>query len=123
MPLGSLPRRRRVAFPVWISFATAAGLSCSAPDGSGLYEPFLAGGAGSGGDVAGAGSGGGGSSAGVAAESSAAGLDGECQGVNLPLAGAAGAGEAGEGGTSAPAAGSLDAGAERDAAPDPPECE
>jgi hypothetical protein len=126
MPFGPFRRRRRVAFPVWITFATAAGLSCSAPDGSGLYEPFLGGGGGSGGG-AGAGSGSGGSSAGVAAGGSTAGRNSEGQGGNLPLAGAAGAGEpggGGEAGSSAPDAGSLDAGGERDAGPpDPPECE
>jgi Lectin C-type domain len=129
MPLGSLSRRRgRVAFPTWITFATAAGLSCSAPDGRGLFEPFSAGGAESGG---GAGSSSAGSSAGVGAGGSAAGFGGEGQGGNLPLAGAAGtggssaAGERGDAGASAPDAGSLDAGGEPDAGPsDPPDtCE
>lgn len=124
MPLGSLsPRRGRVTFPVWIALATAAGLSCSAPDGSGLYEPFAAGAAGSGG--AGAGSGSGGSSAGVAAGGSAAGLGGEGQGGNLPLAGAAGRGGSSAGGgagASALDAGALDAGDPTDAgSAEPPE--
>lgn len=127
MPLGSLSRRRgRVAFQVWVAFATAAGLSCSAPDGSGLYEPYTAGSAGSGG--AGAGSGGGNGAAGVGG-GGAPGPGGEGQGGNLPLAGAAGtggsnvSGAAGAAGASASDAGPPDAGGEPDAGPpEPPDC-
>jgi hypothetical protein len=129
MPLGSLSRRRgRVAVPVWIAVATTAWLSCSAPDGSGLFGPSdPAGGAGSGGMGAGSGSGG---AAGFAAGGSAAGRGGgrggEGQGGDLPLAGASGTGGSnvsggGDGGASAPDGGTSDAGVEPDAGPpDPP---
>jgi hypothetical protein len=128
MPLGPLSRRRgRVVFPIWIVFATAVGLSCSAPDGSGLYEPLTAGRAGSG---AVAGSGSGGSSAGAGAGGSPTDVGGgEGQGGNLSLAGAAGAGGAigagASGGTDAsvPDAGSFDAGALDAGLPDPSDCE
>jgi hypothetical protein len=130
MPLGSFSRRRgRVAFPLWIALATSAWLSCSAPDGSGLYEPYGSSGAGSGGAGAGAaGSGGSGSSSGgAAAGGNSAGVGGEGPGGNLPLAGAAGAGGSSFAGTASDAgvslfdAGSFDAGPEPDAGPpDPP---
>ncbi|HTV24480.1 MAG TPA: hypothetical protein VMG12_37575, partial [Polyangiaceae bacterium] len=84
MPLGSLSLRRcRVVLPAGVGLVTAAWLSCSAPDGSGLYQPLgSAGAAGSGGGAA-AGSGGSGSGA-PAGGASAAGNAGEGQGGNLP---------------------------------------
>lgn len=137
MPLGSPSRTRggrtppcaraewpaRAALPVWITLATSAWLSCSAPDGSGLFEPYSPGAAGAGG----AGSGGGGGS-GASAGGSSAGLGGEGQGGALPLAGSAGAGGSSVAGETIDAgelpadAGSVDAGDEPDAGP-PVSCE
>jgi len=100
-----------------------AWLACSAPDGSGLFEPLglgSAGNAGSAGSAGSSGAGSGGSSAGGSTLGGTGGIDGEGIGGNLPLAGAAGVGGSGEmggAGATLPDAGASDAGSEPDAAP------
>lgn len=130
----------RGRFALHTSFGVVLGawMSCSAPDGSGLYEPLgAASRGGSGGATSGGGNGatntgststGATSSGGLGAGPSSGGGGGG-QGGSVPVAGSGGSGGLGAGGSrvdsevSGPDAGPADAGSEPDAAPPPDPCE